>query len=372
MNTLPNGSKGRYGDIWVAGIALLVAAIIPIFQPSNYVLTQATLFFIWATVATQWNLVFGLSGTITLGHMAVFAVGAYTTAMLGMYLGWNVWMTLPFAAAASVVASLLIGAATLRLRGPYIAVMSLAIAQAMYSLIMTDVECFTMTNGCQNLTGGARGLFNYGDFGFNVLLGFKYRVYGDYYLSMALLAIGVTVAFLIMQSALGVTFRALRDNRVCAEARGVDRVRYQFVVFGAAGICTGLAGGVYAGIQRTIGPDLLSIPLLLFILSMMIVGGRGTKWGPILGAGALMLADTVLRDFPDFRVAALSLIILGVMILLPRGLAGLVSDIVTWRPHDQSSAALSVDDIRQMQRQAKQKASAVLAGQSIAREKTPR
>ena len=340
-------------DLWVGGVALAIAILFPLLSPGNYVLSQVTLFFIWATVVTQWNLVFGFAGIMTLGHMAVFAVGGYTTAMLGLYLEWNLWATLPFSAAAAVVASLLMGAATLRLRGPYIAVMTLAIAQAMYSLIMTDVECFTMTNGCQNLTGGARGLFNYGDFGFNQLLGFKYRIYGDYYLSLALLVIGMIAAFLITYSALGATFRALRDNRICAEARGVDRIRYQFVVFGAAGFCTGLAGAVFAGIQRTFGPDTLSIPLLLFILSMMIVGGRGTRWGPILGAATLMLADTVLRDFPEYRIAALALIILCVMIFLPRGVAGLVSDIAHWRPRDEPEQLQSNKILNDLQRQAR-------------------
>ncbi|GAA0263640.1 branched-chain amino acid ABC transporter permease [Methylorubrum aminovorans] len=337
-------------DVWV-GLALCLAAIVvPALGTSNYVLTQFTLFFIWAAVVTQWNLVFGIGGVITLGHMAVFAVGAYSTAMLGFYFKWSLWATLPIAAASGVAASLLMGAATLRLRGPYIAVMTLAIAQAANSLILTDVECFTTTatSGCQNLTGGARGLFNFGDFGFAQLLGYKHKILGDYYLALALLVIGTIFAFLIAYSAFGATFRALRDNRVCAEARGVDRVRFQFLAFAASGIFTGLAGGVYAGIQRTIGPDMLSIPLLLFILSMMIVGGRGTNWGPILGAAALMLADTVLRDFPQFRVAALAMFILLFMIFLPRGIAGLVADIVDWRPQDEPKAAKTRSDIEKL------------------------
>jgi branched-chain amino acid transport system permease protein len=340
----PNPTVNRTicSDVLVGLLGCGIAILFPIMAPSNYVLTQITLFFIWAAVVTQWNLVFGVAGVITLGHMAVFAVGAYTTAMLGLYFKWSLWATLPVAAITGVLVSLLMGAATLRLRGPYIAVMTLAIAQAAYSLVLTDVECFTTmaTGGCQNLTGGARGLFNFGDFGFNKLLGFKYRVYGDYYLSLALLVIGMAFALLVAYSSFGATFRALRDNRICAEARGVDRVRFQFIAFAASGVFTGLAGGVYAGIQRTIGPDVLSIPLLLVVLSMMIVGGRGTKWGPILGAGALILADTVLRDFPEFRVAALSLIILLFMLFLPRGLAGLVEDIVGWRPEDDKGIKL--------------------------------
>ncbi len=349
------GTKTRrrelWRDFWIGLAFCAVAVLIPVFQPGNYVLSQIALFFIWAAVVTQWNLVFGVAGVYSLAHMAVFAVGGYITGMMGLYAGWNLWAALPVGAIAAVIASFLIGAATLRLRGPYVAIMTLAIAQAMYALIITDVECFTYRGKlCLNFTGGAKGLIQYGDFGFRALLGFKMRLLGDYYLSLTLLVLGTLFAFFVIYGPLGATFRALRDNRICAEARGVDRIRNQLLVFALSGIFTGLAGGVYAGIQRTVGPDILSTTLLLFLLSMMVVGGRGTKWGPILGAGALMLADTVLRDFGLIRVAGLSLIILLVMIFLPRGLVGLVYDIFNWRPQSRWEPAEDRLDFREYQR----------------------
>jgi branched-chain amino acid transport system permease protein len=117
-----------------------------------------------------------------------------------------------------------------------------------------------------------------------------------------------------------------------------------------SGVFTGLAGGVYAGINRSLGPDVLSPALLLFVLSMMIVGGRGTKWGPILGAAALMLADIILRDFSAIRVGGLSLIIILFMIFLPRGLAGLVDDVFHWRPVDAARSLPADVNFRQFQR----------------------
>ncbi|WP_227268170.1 branched-chain amino acid ABC transporter permease [Roseobacter weihaiensis] len=335
MSSSAKQAKRReiWRDFWIGLGFVTIAVLIPLFDPGNYVLSQITLFFIWAAVVTQWNLVFGVAGVYSLAHMAVFAVGGYATGMMGLYAGWNLWAALPIGALAAVIASLLIGAANLRLRGPYVAIMTLAIAQVMYSLIITDVECFIYQGRlCLNFTGGSKGLIQYGDFGFRDLLGFKYRIWGDYYLSLVLLILGMLFSLFIIYGPLGATFRALRDNQICAEARGVDRVRSQLLVFALSGIFTGLAGGVYAGVQRTIGPDMLSTTLLLFLLSMMVVGGRGTKWGPILGAGALMLVDTTLRDFGQIRVAGLSLIILLVMIFLPRGLVGLVDDIFRWRP----------------------------------------
>ena len=346
-----NERRSAKRDVWT-GLAVCTAALLyPLLNPGNYVLSQFALLFIWAAVVTQWNLVFGIGGILSLGHMAIFAIGGYTTAMVGLYLNWNLWAALPIGALASVVASVLMGAATLRLRGPYVAIMTLAISQVLYSLILTDVECFTYKQQvCINFSGGATGLSRYGDFGFNQMLGFKHRVLGDYYLCLALLVVGSAFAFLVVYSALGATFRALRDNRICAEARGVDAVKYQLLVFGMSGVFTGLAGGVYAGVNHSLGPDVLSPVLLLFVLSMMVVGGRGTKWGPILGAAALMLADIILRDFPAIRVGGLSLIIILFMIFLPRGLAGLVDDIFRWRPTDGARSLPADVNFRQFQR----------------------
>ena len=352
--TAVSRSEGRTDarrDAWTGLILLLAALLYPLLNPGNYALSQLALMFIWASVVTQWNLVFGVAGVLSLGHMAIFAVGGYATAMVGLYLNWNLWAALPLGALAAVIASLLMGAATLRLRGPYVAIMTLAIAQVLYSLVLTDVNCFIYKQQvCINFSGGATGLSRYGDFGFNQMLGFQHRVLGDYYLCLALLLVGSIFAFLVVYSALGATFRALRDNSVCAEARGVNRVKYQLIVFGVSGVFTGLAGGIYAGINHSLGPDVLSPALLLFVLSMMVVGGRGTKWGPILGALALMLADMILRDLPEVRVAGLSLIIVLFMIFLPRGLAGLVQDIFHWRPLITGRQISGNVDLREFQR----------------------
>ena len=320
-------------DVWIGAVFLLGAVLLPLLDIGNYYMSQITLFFIWAAVVTQWNLVFGVAGVFSLGHMAVFAVGGYAAAMIALYQDISLWFALPFGALAAVIFSFLMGLTTLRLRGPYVAVMTFAIAQAIYSLIITDIDCYIYKGQlCLNFTGGARGLVGFSDFGFKELLGFKFRLFGNYYLSLTLLGLGTIFAFLTMYSPIGATFTALRDNRTCAEARGVNRIKFQLLVFAVSGIFTGLAGGIYAGIHRTIGPDILSLSLLLFLLSMMVVGGKGSKWGPILGAGVLMLVDTLLRDFHELRNLGLAMIIILSIVFLPRGLVGLVSDIFNWMP----------------------------------------
>ena len=115
-------------DVWIGAVFLLGAVLLPLLDIGNYYLSQITLFFIWAAVVTQWNLVFGVAGVFSLGHMAVFAVGGYAAAMIGLYQDISLWFALPFGALASVIFSLLMGFTTLRLRGPYVAVMTFAIA----------------------------------------------------------------------------------------------------------------------------------------------------------------------------------------------------------------------------------------------------
>ena len=339
-------------DLWIGSVFLLVAALLPIIGMSNYVLTQVTLFFIWAAVVTQWNLVFGVAGVFSLGHMAVFAAGGYVTAMMGLYLDINLWLALPIGALAAVIFSLLMGAATLRLRGPYIAVMTFAIAQGIYALIITDVDCFIMADLlCLNFTGGAKGLIHYGNFGFREWLGYSHRLWGNYYLGLTLLTLGLVFALCVIYSPIGLTFGALRDNQICAEARGVNRIRFQLLVFAVSGIFTGLAGGVYAGILGTIGPDIFSLSLLLFLLSMMVVGGRGTRWGPVLGAAALMVVDSGLREIPEFRNFGLALIIILSMIFLPGGLVKLVHGIFHWQPRSLIKLERTDQQLRQFQNQ---------------------
>ena len=129
-------------DFWVGLAFVVLFLILPSFEPGKYIVTQITLFFIWAAVVTQWNLVFGVGGIFSLGHMAIFAIGGYVMAMMGLYNEWNLWTAMIVGGITAVIFSFLMGVVTLRLRGPYVAVMTLAIAQVMHALIVTDVECY--------------------------------------------------------------------------------------------------------------------------------------------------------------------------------------------------------------------------------------
>ena len=242
--------------------------------------------------------------------MAIFAMGGYVTGMLGLYLHWSLWAAMPVGAVAAVIFSVIIGVACLRLGGAYVALLTFAISEAMYLLIITDTECFFMEDvTCRNFTGGTRGLVNFGNFGLQQLLGYKYAAFGNYFLALALLALATAFSVFVIRSPVGMAFAALRDNTTYAIARGISRFKYQLLVFAASALFTGLAGAVYAGYFSVMGADMLNLTLLLLLLSMMVVGGLGRVWGPIAGAATLTLVNEGLNEFVDWRLLGLGLIL---------------------------------------------------------------
>ncbi len=310
-------------DILIGLALAALLALVPLLIGTRYIITQMTLFFIWAIVVTQWNLVLGVGGIFSLAQMALFAVGAYATAMLGYYFSVPIILAIPLAGLAAVLVSLVIGLACLRLRGPYVALLTLAIAQVIYLIVVNDTACFTNPpSGCLPLFGGVRGFSRFGDLGFRGLLGSKWYV-AHYYIGLALALIAFLFSVAVIRGPLGLAFKALRDNPGYAMARGVSKFKYQLWVFGLSAFFTGIAGGFYAAHFGVVGPVVFSLAMLLFLLAMIVVGGMGAIWGPLLGAALLMLADEGMREIGDWRDIGLGLLLTLFVILLPKGLAGL-------------------------------------------------
>jgi branched-chain amino acid transport system permease protein len=317
-------SKSRSDTITtLALVAVAVAA--PFLFPSKYFVGQATLLFIWMLVVIQWNLVFGVAGIFSLAQLALFAIGGYCAAILGAA-GVPLWFGVFLGAGLSGIFGLAIGLACFRLKGPYVALLTLAIAQAILVLIITDTSCVVQQGAnCFPLTGGARGISQFGDFGFREILPYRYYPLGDYFVSLAALILGVVFSFLLMASPIGLTFRAIRDNPTYAVGRGVSRVRYQLIVFFGSAIFTGLAGGIYAAHVRVMGPNVLGLPLILTCLAMMVVGGLGHRWGPLIGALLITAANEMFKEVPEWQATGLGILLVGSVIFMPRGVMGLFS-----------------------------------------------
>ena len=313
-------------DIIIGVVLIAILCLLPWLGIKVYYLRLLIIFFIYATIVSQWNLVMGIGGIFSLGQMAIFGMGAYTTAWLAKYADWSLWASWPVGVAFAVIASLIIGAACLRVSGIYTALLTLAIVSVMQLLIQTDTACFRpmKTGGCEYFTGGTMSLTKYGDLGMRDWLGRKDWIKGDYYIGLAMLALAVSFSIFIVRSPVGVAFKALRDNNLYAVSRGISRFKYQMLIFSASSLFTGLAGGYYASHYGATGMTILNLSLLLLLLAMMIVGGLGRLWGPLLGVGALLGLQEPLRDYVEYRELAFGFLILIFAMFYPKGIQGFI------------------------------------------------
>jgi ABC-type branched-subunit amino acid transport system permease subunit len=291
----------------LAGVVLmlLVMSIPPLVISQRYVLGELIVFMLWASVAIQWNVLMGHAGVFSLGQMLFFAIGAYTVGMSGSYLGLSPWLSMPAGAAVAAAAALAIGFACLRLATAYVALLTFAIVYMVHTLIITDAGCFTMSGGiCQPLFGGGNGFSSIPDFGFRLLLKGNW-ILGNYFVVLASLGLSLAASILVIHGRLGLAFRALRDSSIYAASRGLSPTRFHIVAFVITAFFTGLSGAVYATHFRFAGPSLFELPTLVFILSMVIVGGLRSTWGPVFGAAAMMLLVEVAKGMGDVRNTAI-------------------------------------------------------------------
>jgi branched-chain amino acid transport system permease protein len=303
---------GRYWP-WIAVLAFVA---VPWITDDRYLLAMIILFFVWSLVVVQWNLVLGQAGIFSLVQFAIFNLGAYFTAIVGTHLQIPPAFSLIPAGLFCALFGLLVGLPCLRLRGPYVALLTLATHSVVYLMIFADTSGFT---------GGGYGLYGFGDYGFRDLFGSFGQLVAYYYVALALLIIGCLVAIWVMRSPLGLAFRALRDSEGYAGAIGISRYRYQLIVFTLTSFFIGVAGsfyGTYLGLVDATGFD---FGTLMLLLAMIVVGGMGTRWGPILGCALLMVLSEFMRDYPQWRTMAVGGTVIVFLLLWPRGIADAIA-----------------------------------------------
>jgi branched-chain amino acid transport system permease protein len=266
-------------------------------------------------LAVSLNLVNGFTGQFSIGHAGFMAVGAYTSAMFSLKLGAPLVASLtllPAAVAqgvallmalvagglAAAAAGWLVGLPSLRLRGDYLAIVTLGFGEIIRVLIL-NIDAI----------GGARGLPNipgYANF---------FWVYGS-------IVVLVVVAVRLAHSTHGRALFAIRDDEVAAEALGVDTTRYKVLAFVLGAFFAGVAGGLFAHFLRYLNPSSFTFLKSIEVIAMVVLGGMGSITGSILAAIVLTLLPEVLRPVKDFRMVIYSLMLIVLMITRPQGLMG--------------------------------------------------
>jgi branched-chain amino acid transport system permease protein len=293
-------------------IAVLVGLAIPLFTPEGYVIQLLNIAILNAIVVLGLNYVTGWTGQINFGQAAFYGLGAYTTAIATK--AGLPWIATPFLSTVMVIlASLILGLPTLRLRTHYLAMTTIGFGEIVRLII---VHWEPVTGG----TSGLRSIPGISIFGF----GPQGQIQHFYILMMAL-AIAVVIAMRIRHSTLGRAMIATKDSEIGAEQSGVDTVRTKLFAFMIGAVYAGLAGCLYASSIRFISPDSFSGTQAVLLMTMLIVGGMGSIVGCIVGAVALTILPEALRFLGQWYLVLYGLGVIGVIVLAPGGLASLVS-----------------------------------------------
>lgn len=295
-------------------IGLLLPWLLVRLEIGDYLVTLLILFFIQAVVAQSWNLIMGYAGIYSFAQVALYAVGGWTTGVLANSLGWNPYLAIIFAPVMAAAVALLIGLPTLRLRGVYVVLLTLA---------FHELSRVFAINGPRFISGGGYGLTIVPTFQFGNVVGQQRTIY-LYYLAMAIFAVATFVIWRVIHSPLGVAVTALRDSETYAVSRGINQFRIRLVLFAISAFFTGLAGGYMTHYQGGISTSVFDFPRLIDLLAMIVIGGWGSFGGPIVGAGIVIGLDQYLVAIGDYRALAEGLILAAIAVFAPQGLWPLV------------------------------------------------
>ena len=299
----------RASRVWVL---ILLAALVPVMINNKYFLNLACLGMMYAMLTISLNILSGFSGLMSVGHIAFFGLGAYTTAILTTT--YHMPILVGFLAAGIVAAffSLLLGLPTMRLQGTYFCVATLAFGTVVYQ-VLKNWE--SLTNG----TKGILGIPAIEIFG----ISFKnYKAY--YYLMLIALILSVIIAMNLLHSRPGRAILAIRESDIAAEAMGINVVNYKIIAFMTSAFIAGIAGAFYAHFIRYISPEPFAQAESNTLLSMMVIGGIGSIPGAILGGIALTILPEVLRFIGDFRLVLYGAAVVAIIIFAPGGLGGFI------------------------------------------------
>ena len=297
----------------LAALAVGVAAL-PLLG-SVFADTVMALAGLFAIVAVGLNLLFGYAGKISFGHNAFMAMGAYASGILTTGAGLPPLGALVAGAAGTGAVAFLLGAPILRLRGHYLAMATLALG---------EITIIVSTRWTE-VTGGLTGIPGVPDFRvLGVAFDTKTKLY---YLIWAVALGGLGLSFRVIDSRFGRALRALGAHEAAAEALGVPVVRYRVQVFVLSAVYAAVAGGLYAHFLNYVNGTFFDLPVMVELMAMLVVGGIGTRWGPIVGAVPLMWVSQSLGRYADYSLLIFGALYGVALLFLPRGLCG---ELVAW------------------------------------------
>lgn len=304
-------SKAR-APRWLAlCVFIAFVAAFPAVSQNAYFLNVIGFAGIYILLCTGLNILMGYAGQVSLGHAGFWGLGAYVSGVLTAKFGWPPVAALAASVVGTCVVALAVGLPTLRLKGHYLAMATLGVGIILHTL-------FVQLAG---LTGGPSGLVDVPSFSVgSIAIDTTLR---NYYFIWTWVAIGLMGALNLSQSRMGRALNAIKGSDVAAECMGVDTYRYKVIIFVLSAAYAAVAGSLYVHYLNFVAPDTFGFMNSVLLLTMVVVGGIGAFWGPVIGAFILTLLPEYLRAYEGLEVVLYGLILVGVMMFMPKGLAPL-------------------------------------------------
>jgi ABC-type branched-subunit amino acid transport system permease subunit len=307
----------------LAIVALTAAALLVAAKSDGYTPFVLALVALTAVIGIGLNILLGLTGQVSLGHVGFYAIGAYTVAILTLK-GVDFWIALPLAGATAGIVGFALALPALRVTGPYLAMVTIAFA-------------FIVQHGTiewRTLTGGANGLMGIAPPSIGALI-FSER-------EMAMLAVTLAGASLyafhrLARSGWGMAMVAVRDAEPAARSIGLNPVIVKTAAFALSAVFTGLAGGIFAPLLMFVAPDSFPFSQSILFLFAVIVGGAGWTFGPVLGALVSVVLPELLSSLAEYRLLFFGASLLVILWVAPAGVLGLIARL--WRRKDNRPAA---------------------------------
>jgi branched-chain amino acid transport system permease protein len=298
--------------------AIIVLSVFALVFPFIFSMYQTNIMItglIYVMLGLGLNIVVGLAGLLDLGYVAFYAVGAYSYALLNYHFGLSFWMVLPIGAGLGAFFGIILGFPVLRLRGDYLAIVTLGFGEIIRLILENWNEFSFGPSGIANIPRPSL---------FGIQLSLQNATIYLYYLMILLVLFTIFVVERLQNSRIGRAWIALREDEVACEAMGIDRRKTKLTAFALGATWAGMAGVIFAAKTTFINPASFTIWESIIILCIVVLGGMGSILGVILGAFVLILLPEYLRVFSEYRMLIFGGMLVLMMVFRP---GGIVSDV---------------------------------------------
>lgn len=294
----------------VTGAVILVIALFaPIFINQSYWIHIMVMCALYAGLASSLNVILGYTGLFSLAHAAFFGIGAYTAGILSGKLGMPIWIGISLSGFFACFLGMIVGLPSLKLRGDYLAIVTMGFGQIMRLIELNAVE---LTNGAMGIPGIPKP----------VLFGEPFSKKAFYYMALLFTLAVIFAINRIVKSRIGRALIAIREDEAAAESIGINTTAFKVLAFGIGTFCAGLLGSVFAHYITFISPDQYAHNDSILMFCMVILGGQGTIIGPVVGGIILTIVPELMRIFAEYRIMIVGFVMVLCMVYRPQGIMG--------------------------------------------------